>query len=102
MTHPAMIKIEIPRNVVVDAILAQLNKQGISGPLVRTNGLPEIGEEWEGGLYSGLTLFENRPHALILLPGDNDDANWDAQVKWAENRAASCRGASTILYCSRT
>ncbi len=45
--------------------------------------LPAIGAEWEGGLYAGITVHDNRPMALVLLPGD-EKLNWKDAGAWAE------------------
>ncbi|MCR4331887.1 MAG: DUF1566 domain-containing protein [Sulfuricaulis sp.] len=47
--------------------------------------LPAIGAAYGGGLYAGLTLLDNRAHALVLLPGD-DELNWKDALAWAERQ----------------
>ena len=44
--------------------------------------LPAIGAEWEGGIYAGLSIEDNKPVALVLLPGE-DKLPWDAARAWA-------------------
>ena len=44
--------------------------------------LPAIGAEWEGGIYAGLSIEDNKPVALVLLPGD-EKLPWDAARAWA-------------------
>jgi len=45
--------------------------------------LPKIGAAWRGGIYAGLSLENERPVGLVLLPGDLDDAPWEDAVSWA-------------------
>jgi hypothetical protein len=45
---------------------------------------PNFGEAWQGGLYAGLTLHDNDPYRLVLLPGDMDDAPWEEAKTWAK------------------
>jgi hypothetical protein len=49
----------------------------------RVLGLPAIGAEFLGGIYAGLSVSEERRVALILLPGDVDDSNWNDATAWA-------------------
>ncbi len=42
--------------------------------------LPAIGAAFLGGIFAGITLHDDKPHALILLPEDGDNMEWpDAQ-----------------------
>lgn len=52
---------------------------------VRTSTRPAIGDTYEGGIYAGLTLLDNRVKALVLLPGD-EELNWKDAITWAENQ----------------
>ena len=45
--------------------------------------LPKIGAAWRGGIYAGLSLENERPVGLVLLPGDLDEGPWDDAVSWA-------------------
>jgi len=47
---------------------------------------PEIGAEWLGGKFAGLSLHEGKPVALILLPGERDDITWKDALAWAEEQ----------------
>lgn len=47
--------------------------------------LPDIGAQWEGGIYAGLTIHDNQPMALVLLLGD-ESLNWKDAVAWAEKQ----------------
>ena len=45
--------------------------------------LPELAE---GETYVGcIGDAAGNLHHVILLPGDNDDADWDAQMEWAKS-----------------
>ncbi len=40
----------------------------------------------EGEIYVGsIGDAQGNLHHIILLPGDNDDANWEAQMEWAKS-----------------
>lgn len=44
---------------------------------------PEIND---GEIYAGAIVNPNgNGHHIILLPGDNDDAAWQAQIDWAKS-----------------
>lgn len=44
---------------------------------------PELNE---GEVYAGAIINQDGTgHHIILLPGDNDDANWDAAMEWAKS-----------------
>ena len=49
--------------------------------------LPAIGEEWNGGLYAGITVHDNKPHALVLLPGESERVTWKDAGAWADEAA---------------
>ena len=44
---------------------------------------PRVGAPWEGGIYAGLTVHENEPMALVLLPGEKEDIGWEKAKAWA-------------------
>lgn len=50
--------------------------------------LPAIGAEYQGGIYAGLTIHDNQPAALILLPGD-EKMTWSDGVAWAEKKGSA-------------
>ncbi|WP_322067509.1 Lcl C-terminal domain-containing protein [Burkholderia cenocepacia] len=40
----------------------------------------------EGEIYVGIvTNTAGEQHHVVLLPGDNDDATWQAQMEWAQS-----------------
>jgi len=47
--------------------------------------LPKIGAEWNGGIYAGLSIYNNAPVALVLLPGD-EKLDWKAAGVWTEKQ----------------
>lgn len=47
---------------------------------------PAIGGEWQGGMYAGLTLAQNAPAHLVLLPGDASDISWKGACEWARQQ----------------
>ena len=43
--------------------------------------LPAIGAEFQGGIFAGITLHDDKATALVLLPGEATDVIWkDAQA----------------------
>lgn len=46
----------------------------------------EITELKDGEVYAGAIINpDGTGHHVILLPGDNDDAEWQAQMDWAKS-----------------
>jgi len=58
----------------------------------------------DGEVYAGIILHEDgRPsHHVILLPGDNDDADWKTQMKWAAKAGGDLptRAEQSLLYAN--
>lgn len=48
--------------------------------------LPAIGAKFEGGVYAGLSIENERPVALILLPNE-EDLTWQQAKEWADKSA---------------
>ena len=47
------------------------------------NNTPQLNE---GEIYAGAIINpDGSGHHIILLPGDNDDAEWQAQMDWAKS-----------------
>ncbi len=44
---------------------------------------PKVGEPFKDGVYAGLTLHDNEPMALVLMPGE-ENLPWTKAVAWAE------------------
>ena len=71
---------------VPTAVIEQLVRERLAGDRVQTftrEGLPAIGEVYHGGLYAGLTIYDDEPHALVLLQGDFK-GNWKEALDWAD------------------
>ena len=84
------ITIEVPKSALVDAFLEKVAR---SAPAPKLPAgfygdafLPAIGEPFQDngvdGIYAGLTLHDNAPMALVLLPGD-EKLNWKDAIAWA-------------------
>ena len=58
----------------------------------------------DGEHYAGLILnADGTPsHHLVLLPGDHDDAKWQAAVEWAQsiNGELPTRAEQSLLYAN--
>lgn len=63
-------------------------------------GEPQIGDEFEGGIYAGLTEVDGKPARLIQLPGLIVDATWDECMAWvkAEGADLPTRAEQRLLY----
>ena len=48
-----------------------------------TGEAPAIGADWKDGKYAGLTIFENAPCHLVLMPGELESTSWGKAVGWA-------------------
>jgi|GEM_PF-1403772 len=51
--------------------------------LSRFDDLPAIGAEYGGGMFAGITVHENAPAALVLLPGSRENVIWSDAKQWA-------------------
>ena len=62
--------------------------------------LPAIGAQWNGGTYAGVTVRNNRPMALIVLPGEESTIKWRAASGWAEKQGGELpsRVDGLVLY----
>lgn len=54
-------------------------------PAAERESLPPIGTECDGAIYAGLSIADNSPIALWLLPGD-ENLPWKDAVAWAEKQ----------------
>ncbi|MGK2829202.1 DUF1566 domain-containing protein [Ralstonia pseudosolanacearum] len=72
-------------------VKAWLDTQIGSAPAAACVAVPRIGEVWpghqSGGIYAGMMRGRDggADYPLILLPGDNDDADWQTQMDWAKS-----------------
>lgn len=46
-------------------------------------GEPQIGDEFEGGIYAGLTTVDGKPARLVQMP-ESVDGNWDYCMSFAK------------------
>lgn len=70
MTKSKLAAKKSPRKPATKAATVPVSKLAIGAPL-------------KGGIYAGLTIHDNKPHALVLLPGDASNVKWDEAGKWA-------------------
>lgn len=83
--------VTIPAELAARAYLERMLEQSRPAPLTLTADrllLPAIGSPWRDGEYAGLTIFENLPHHLVLLPGEREPGSYEPASKWAEERRA--------------
>lgn len=70
---------------------------------MNTITLPELNE---GEIYAGILLNESGApqHHLILLPGDNNEANWQTQTDWAKSIGGELptRAEQSLLFANCT
>ncbi len=68
---------------------------------MNTITLPELNE---GEIYAGILLNESGApqHHLILLPGDNNKANWQTQIDWAKSIGGELptRSEQSLLFAN--
>ena len=78
------IHLNVPTHAAARALLDMVLPDGERNIKAATPviGLPAIGAEWNGGIYAGLTIYDNAPAALVLLPGD-DELTWHDAMAWA-------------------
>jgi hypothetical protein len=73
--------VNIPAATIADLWLAKLRSgEGIAAapPL----SAPRIGEAYDGGLFAGISIENERPVRLVLLP-DDQELNWKDAGAWA-------------------
>ncbi|WP_131753711.1 DUF1566 domain-containing protein [Burkholderia vietnamiensis] len=55
----------------------------MNAPTPTAVSIPQLAE---GEIYLGIiTNTAGEQHHVVLLPGDNDDATWQAQMEWAKS-----------------
>ena len=83
------ITITLPLGVVLNlAETTQLTPSEAIVGYVHTStpfNLPAIGAAYEGGIFAGLTIYEGRPMALVLFPGEFN-GNWKDATAWAKDQ----------------
>ena len=84
-------EIRVPAQAAARAYLEKFLGQTFAQTLPqRPHGAtpPAIGQPFKGGLCAGLTLFDNTPMHLVLLPDDAEDLTWQKAKDWALEREA--------------
>ncbi len=56
-------------------------------PASKSTKPPAIGAKWQGGIYAGVTLHDDKAMHLVLLPGDKK-LPWADAVAWATKEKA--------------
>ena len=79
-------RITVPGEAAAKAYLEKLLEEArpvhlAPRPQIRT----PIGAPWQDGTYAGLTIFENEPFDLILLPAEAEEVTWKAAMDWAND-----------------
>ena len=70
-----------------EAAIAQLVRERLTADTMQISAqpmLPAIGEPYQGGQYAGLTLVDNVPQILVLLPGELIKGEWKDAADWAK------------------
>ena len=98
MNATGSIKIDVPKAVVVEAIMQQLERLGAPAGITRLGneatipqfdrrtGLPAFGSTIDSGLFAGLTIHDSTPYALVLLPGESAEMKWQDAMEWAQQQ----------------
>ena len=87
MSGTDTIRIDVKKSVIAEIIMERLEGMGITPPgVISADVLPRIGEPWQGGIYAGLTIHDNAPHVLVLLPEEAENVNWKDALTWAEQQ----------------
>ena len=81
-------------SVLLRAVLEQL--PGAISATMELNVETAIGAELAGGIYAGLTIFDGRPHQLVLLPGDTE-ATWVEAQAWARAQGGALPSRFDLL-----
>ncbi len=86
----SIIEVRLPAKTLVRAMLNKclevIPEDDVAESSPASAILPSIGAEWRGGIYAGLTLHENKPYALVLLPAEREEINWKEAIAWAEQQ----------------
>ena len=67
----------------LSAVLRLADIEAAQPTIAHASALPGIGADFQGGKYAGLTIHDNAPHALILLPGEFK-GDWKTSLDWAD------------------
>ena len=75
------VTVKLPLGVLLGIGVENVPAQPVR--MARPSDLPAIGAKYLDGVYAGITVHDNQPMALVLLPGDEKKAWTDAKA-WAE------------------
>lgn len=91
------VTITLPLSTILSIVELEFQPKG--QPLYLRNrpatGLPAIGATWanfdpasgdQSGIYAGLSIENERPVALVLLPGELPDLDWVQAMRWAQEQ----------------
>src|SRR5688572_13285667 len=82
------VTVVLPLSVVL-RINEQTAQAAVAAPASTSfASLPAIGAKMESGIYAGLSIENERPVALVLLPGD-EKLTWHDAVTWAEKQGGA-------------
>lgn len=65
------------------SVLLSLNEAPAIAITAAPRGRWPIGSEIEGGKFAGVTLHEEAPYELVLLPGEAEKVTFEEAEKWA-------------------
>lgn len=77
--------IMVPERLAALAYIEKLAEEARPLPVQLSSAapqLPAIGADYYHGKYAGVTIFDNSPAALILLPGELEEASWKKAKDW--------------------
>ena len=74
----------------------------MSAPTEKPAAIPtQFGAPFAGGLYAGISIHDNQPVALILLPGD-ESLTWPDAMAWAEKQGGVLPSRIDLLVMLKT
>lgn len=83
---------QLQQEVCVNLPLGVLLRLGESRPLpdvtVVDVRLPAIGAQLDDGIFAGVSVENDHPVALVLLPGD-EELKWKDAIEWAEGKGGA-------------
>ena len=80
----------VPGEVAAMAYIEKLLNESRPIPLTFSapRGRWSIGSDVEGGKFAGVTLNDEAPYELVLLPGEAEKVTFEEAVKWAAAQGA--------------
>ena len=105
MKNDLGVQVIVPPKAVVRAMFercldALADDEWKPTPATVNEELLEIGAEWRGGIYAGLTIHDDMAMALVLLPVEAERVKWQDAGAWAEKAGGELpsRLDQLILY----